>query len=50
MKFENIVFICGHYKGIDQRIRNKYVTKEISIGDYILTGGELPALIILDSI
>ena len=49
-KNKKIIFICGHYKGIDQRIRNKYVTKEISIGDYVLTGGELPALIIVDSI
>ena len=49
-KEENIIFICGHYKGIDQRIRDKIVTDEISIGDYILTGGELPACIITDSI
>ena len=49
-KSKKNIFICGHYKGIDQRIRDKYVTNEISIGDYVLTGGELPALIILDSI
>jgi tRNA (guanine37-N1)-methyltransferase len=47
---ENILIICGHYKGIDQRIRDKYVTKEISIGDYVLSGGELAAAIIVDSI
>ena len=48
-KSKNLIFINGHYKGIDQRIRNKLVTDEISIGDYVLTGGELPSLIILDS-
>ena len=47
---KEIVFICGHYKGIDQRIRDKYVTDEISIGDYVLTGGELPSLVIIDSL
>lgn len=47
---ENIIIICGRYKGIDQRIRDKYVTREISIGDFVLSGGELPAMIILDSI
>lgn len=47
---DNIVFICGHYKGIDQRVRDTIVTDEISIGDYILTGGELPSCIIIDSI
>ena len=46
----NLVFINGHYKGIDQRIRDELVTDEISIGDYILTGGELPSLIIIDAI
>ena len=46
----HLIFINGHYKGIDQRIRDKIVTDEISIGDYVLTGGELPALVILDSI
>ncbi len=48
--YENIIILCGHYKGIDQRIRDKYITKEISIGDYVLTGGELAAAIITDSI
>ncbi|MBS1640176.1 MAG: tRNA (guanosine(37)-N1)-methyltransferase TrmD [Bacteroidetes bacterium] len=47
---ENILIICGHYKGIDQRIRDKYVTKEISVGDYVLSGGELAAAIIVDSV
>ncbi len=47
---ENIIILCGHYKGIDQRIRDTYITKEISIGDYVLTGGELAAAIITDSI
>lgn len=47
---ENIIILCGHYKGIDYRIREHLVTKEISIGDYVLTGGELPAVVIADSI
>jgi len=47
---QNLVFINGHYKGIDQRIRDELVTDEISIGDYVLTGGELPSLVILDAI
>lgn len=46
----NIIILCGHYKGIDQRIRDHLVTREISIGDYVLTGGELPAAIIADAI
>ena len=49
-KEKNIIFICGHYKGIDERIRQELVTDEISIGDYVLTGGELPAMVVLDSI
>ena len=49
-KDNDIIFICGHYKGIDQRVRDELVTDEISIGDYILTGGELPACVITDSI
>jgi len=48
--FENIIILCGHYKGIDQRIRDHFITKEISIGDYVLTGGELAAAIIVDSV
>ncbi|MCK9403856.1 MAG: tRNA (guanosine(37)-N1)-methyltransferase TrmD [Chitinophagaceae bacterium] len=47
---ENILLICGHYKGIDDRIRQKYVTKEISIGDYVLSGGELAAAVVVDAI
>lgn len=46
----NIIFICGHFKGIDERIRELYVTMEISIGDYVLTGGELATAIIIDSV
>ena len=49
-KCQNLIFINGHYKGVDQRIRDELVTDEISIGDYVLTGGELPSLIILDAI
>lgn len=47
---ENIIFLCGHYEGIDQRIIDMIVTDEVSIGDYVLTGGELPALVMIDSI
>ncbi|MGK9117254.1 tRNA (guanosine(37)-N1)-methyltransferase TrmD [Olivibacter jilunii] len=47
---ENLIILCGHYKGIDQRIRDLYVTKEISIGDYVLSGGELPAAVLVDAI
>ncbi len=47
---ENILIICGHYKGIDDRIRQHFITKEISIGDYVLSGGELPAAIVVDAI
>lgn len=46
----NLLLLAGHYKGIDQRIRDTLITKEISIGDYVLTGGELPALVLADSI
>lgn len=49
-KEENIVILCGHYEGIDQRVIEEIVTDEISIGDFVLTGGELPALMIADSI
>ena len=48
--FKNIMILCGHYKGIDQRIRDHYITHEFSIGDYVLTGGELAAAVISDSI
>src|SRR5260221_4335261 len=47
---ENILIICGHYKGIDERIRQQFVTKEISIGDYVLSGGELAAAVLVDAI
>ncbi|MBM3414497.1 MAG: tRNA (guanosine(37)-N1)-methyltransferase TrmD [Bacteroidetes bacterium] len=47
---QNLLLICGHYKGIDERIRAQYVTREISIGDYVLSGGELPAAILVDAI
>lgn len=47
---ENLIILCGHYKGVDYRIREHLITKEISIGDYVLTGGELPAAIIADSV
>ena len=47
---KNLVIICGHYKGIDQRIRDHLITKEISIGDYVLSGGELPAAVLCDGI
>lgn len=46
----NLMILCGHYKGVDQRIRDHYITREVSIGDYVLTGGELAAAIIVDSI
>ena len=46
----NLILLCGHYKGIDERIREHLITKEISIGDFVLTGGELPALIVADAI
>lgn len=46
----NILILCGHYKGVDQRIRDLYITKEISIGDFVLSGGELPALVLVDAL
>ncbi|MDK2919293.1 MAG: tRNA (guanine37-N1)-methyltransferase [Candidatus Petromonas sp.] len=49
-KETHLIFICGHYEGLDQRIIDTWVTDEISIGDYVLTGGELPAMVIIDSI
>ena len=48
--FSNLIILCGHYKGIDQRIRDNLITKEISIGDYVLSGGELAAAVLCDSI
>ena len=47
---KNLIILCGHYKGVDQRVRDYLVTKEISVGDYVLTGGELPAVIMTDAI
>jgi tRNA (guanine37-N1)-methyltransferase len=47
---QNIIILCGHYKGIDDRIRQKLITREVSIGDYVLTGGELAALVIADAV
>ncbi len=46
----NIIILCGHYKGVDWRVREHLVTREISIGDYVLTGGELPAAVIADAV
>ncbi len=46
----HLIFVCGRYKGIDERVREKIITKEISIGDYILSGGEIPALVLIDAI
>lgn len=48
--YQNIIILCGHYKGIDERIRDHYITKEISIGSYVLSGGELGAAVLVDSI
>ncbi|MFV8226642.1 tRNA (guanosine(37)-N1)-methyltransferase TrmD [Christiangramia aquimixticola] len=47
---ENMIILCGHYKGVDQRVRDHFITKEISIGDYVLSGGELGAAVLCDSI
>ena len=49
-KCENLIILCGHYEGIDQRVIDLYVDEEISIGDYVLTGGELPAMVLVDSV
>lgn len=49
-KLEHIIIVCGHYEGVDQRFIDKYIDEEISIGDYVLTGGEIPAMVITDSI
>lgn len=43
-------FLCGHYEGVDQRVIDKHITHEVSIGDYVLTGGELPAMVMIDAI
>lgn len=49
-KLDHLIVICGHYEGVDQRFIDKYIDEEISIGDYVLTGGEIPAMVIIDSI
>ena len=46
-KEENLIFLCGHYEGIDERVLEEIVTDEVSIGDYVLTGGELPAMVMI---
>jgi len=46
----NIIILCGHYKGVDQRVRDQFITREISVGDYVLSGGELAAAIVCDSV
>ena len=47
---ENIMILCGHYKGVDERVREKYITKEITIGDFVLSGGELAAAVVADAV
>jgi tRNA (guanine37-N1)-methyltransferase len=47
---DHVILLCGHYRGIDERIREQYVTDELSIGDYVLSGGELPALVVMDAV
>ncbi len=49
-RYSHLVLICGHYEGVDERVREYLVTEEISIGDYVLTGGELPALVLIDAV
>ena len=49
-KYSRLILICGHYEGVDERVREHLVTDEISIGDYVLTGGELPALVVIDTV
>lgn len=49
-KLDHLIIVCGHYEGVDQRFIDKYIDEEISIGDYVLTGGEIPAMVIVDSI
>jgi tRNA (guanine37-N1)-methyltransferase len=48
--YENIIILCGHYKGVDQRVRDMHITKEISIGDYVLSGGEIGAIVLCDAL
>jgi tRNA (guanine37-N1)-methyltransferase len=49
-KYKHLILICGHYEGVDERVRKYLVDKEISIGDYVLTGGELPAMVLVDAL
>jgi len=49
-KFKHLIFICGHYEGVDERVRQRLVNEEVSIGDYVLTGGELPAMVLIDTV
>ena len=49
-KLKNLIFICGHYEGVDERVRRRLADEEVSIGDYVLTGGELPAMVLIDAI
>jgi tRNA (guanine37-N1)-methyltransferase len=49
-KYDQLVILCGHYEGVDQRVRNELIDEEISIGDYVLTGGELPAMVLIDAV
>jgi tRNA (guanine37-N1)-methyltransferase len=49
-EYQHIIFICGHYEGIDERVREHLATDEISIGDYVLTGGEIPAMVVIDAV
>lgn len=48
--FDHLIFICGHYEGVDERVREHLIDEEISVGDYVLTGGELPAMVVIDSV
>ena len=49
-KYDNLIFLCGHYEGVDQRVLDEIVDEEISIGDYVVTGGEIPACIVIDAV
>lgn len=49
-KYENVAVLCGHYEGIDERVLDRFIDKRVSIGDYVLTGGELPALVLVDAV
>jgi tRNA (guanine37-N1)-methyltransferase len=50
LNYDHILLLCGHYEGVDQRVLDMYIDEEISIGDYVLTGGELPAMVVCDSV